>query len=83
MQKPMYRHVSLNYSEILRTVGQYVDRSHLGDVRLIETEENLILQGTVLDGAKAGERVTYEITREDIEDIFHDAVAQRLKEIKG
>jgi hypothetical protein len=28
---------------------------------VIATEENLILQGTIVDGLKAGEGITYEI----------------------
>jgi hypothetical protein len=83
MNKPMRRGVALTYSEILRILGQYVDRSKLGEVRLVETEEYFILQGLVMEGSKAGERITFEITSEDIRDMSEDALSQRLKEITG
>jgi hypothetical protein len=81
MRRPMHGNVPLTYSEILRVVGQYLDRSNLSEIRVLETDEGLILQGLVMDGPKAGERTTYEVTVEDIEELFQDEYAQRGKQI--
>ena len=81
MQKPMRGKTPLAYSEILRVVGQYIERSHLSQIRVLETEEGLILQGLCMDGPKMGERMTYEVTADDIADLLEDSFAQRGREI--
>ncbi len=68
---------TLPYSEILRTAGQYADRAGLCEVRIIETDEGLILQGRLVSGAHAGERETYQITTDDIDSLRRDAKARR------
>ena len=69
------------YSEVLRVIGQYIDHNYLSEVRVIETDEGVILQGLVMKGEKIGQRATFEVTTEDIEDLFQDSYAQRGKEI--
>jgi hypothetical protein len=71
----------LRYSEILRVVGQYIERADLGDIRILETDEGLILQGLVMQGERAGERDTYQLTPEDILAMFNDAQAMRATKI--
>jgi hypothetical protein len=71
----------LRYSEILRVVGQYIERADLGDIRILETDEGLILQGLVMQGERAGERDTYQLTPEDILVMFNDAQAMRATKI--
>jgi len=70
------------YSEILRTIGSYVDEANLSEIRILETDEGLILQGLVAHGARAGERDTYQLTVEDIKALLEDARAKRGMKIK-
>jgi len=65
------------YAEILRALGSYIDDSHLTDIRLLETDDGLILQGTVVQGKHAGERETYQLTVEDVKVLIEDARAKR------
>ncbi len=69
------------YSEILRVIGAYVDRTALSEVRVLETDDGMILQGLVMKGEHAGERTTYQLTMEDIEALLLDALAARGKKI--
>jgi len=39
--------VKTDYQDVLRAVGRYVDQQGFRDVRIIETEDGLILQGNV------------------------------------
>lgn len=73
--------VPVSYAEILRVVGQYLDQSNLSEIRVLETDEGLILQGLETQGPKVGERTTYEVTVDDIEALLEDAYAQRGKRI--
>lgn len=81
MRRPKRGSQYLRYSEILRVVGQYVERANLGDIRILETDEGLVLQGLVLQGERAGERDTYQLTPEDILVMFSDAQAMRATKI--
>ncbi len=81
MQRPIRGGVPASYAEILRVVGQYLDRSNLSEIRVLETSDGLILQGLETQGPKAGERTTYEVTLEDMEALLEDAYAQRGKKI--
>ncbi len=81
MRRPRQGNQYLRYSEILRVVGQYVERANLGDIRILETDEGLVLQGLVLQGERAGERDTYQLTPEDILVMFSDAQAMRATKI--
>ncbi len=81
MRRPKLGSQYLRYSEILRVVGQYVERANLGDIRILETDEGLVLQGLVLHGERAGERDTYQLTPEDILVMFSDAQAMRATKI--
>jgi hypothetical protein len=77
MQRPVHDRVTVPYSEILRVIGQYVDRYALSEVRILETEDGVILQGLVIKGDKQGQRITYTVTTEDVEDLLQDAYAER------
>lgn len=68
---------SQSYSEILRVIGAYVERAHLRDVRIVEADQFMIVQGRVMQGDHAGEIETYQLTAEDIEALVLDARAQR------
>ncbi len=69
--------INMSYSEVLRVIGGYIDRAYLSDVRLLETDEGIIVQGRVTQGARTGECDTYQLTAEDLEGLLHDARAQR------
>jgi hypothetical protein len=81
MRRPRLGNQYLRYSEILRVVGQYVEQANLGDIRILETDEGLVLQGLVLQGERAGERDTYQLTPEDILVMFSKAQAMRATKI--
>ncbi len=72
----------LTYSEILRVIGAYIDRAKLTDVRVLETDEGMILQGRQTHGEGAGQPETYQLTKEDIETLLSDAKAQRGKSMR-
>ncbi len=71
----------MRYSEILRLVGQYVERADLTEIRIVETADGLILQGRVMRGERAGQCDTYQLTPEDITALLEDAFVQRGKRI--
>jgi hypothetical protein len=79
MVRIVLQNYKVPYSEMLRAIGTYVDDSHLSDVRLLETDDGLILQGTVTDGKQAGERETYQLTIDDLKGLIEDARAKRGK----
>lgn len=72
----------LTYSEVLRVIGAYIDRANLSDVRVLETDEGMILQGRQMRGDKAGQPETYQLTKDDIEILLADARAQRGTSMK-
>lgn len=77
MRKPKHGSAYLRYSEILRVIGQYIERASLSEIRILETDEGLVLQGVVLQGERAGERDTYQLTPEDLAALFEDGQAMR------
>ncbi len=44
MRRPKRGEATLRYSEILRLVGQYIERTNLSEIRILETDEGMILQ---------------------------------------
>ncbi len=73
-----------DYQDLLRTIGHYIDQSGFADIRLIETEEGMILQGRIsttedVRGEKKTE--TYLLTMEDIQDLMRQARARRGKKL--
>jgi hypothetical protein len=81
MRHPKRNDGYVPYSEILRVVGQYVERAHLSQVRVLETDEGLILQGLVNEGERTGELDTYQLTAEDIGALLEDAYSMRSKRV--
>lgn len=79
MQRTMRGEITLPYSEILRVIGMFVDRSNLTEVRVIETDDGLILQGLVMSGERQGERDTYQLTTQEVWDLLRDARSGRAK----
>jgi hypothetical protein len=81
MNRPMRGLTRMSYSEALRLVGAYADRNDMTEIRVLETDEGLILQGLVMSGARAGERETYQLTADDLQTLWRDAWAQRGRKI--
>lgn len=79
MIRPLIHGRPMSYSEILRVIGRYMDRHHLGEGRVLETKDSFILQGVIQMGERTGERETYQLTGEDIIDLRNDATAERGK----
>ncbi len=80
----LFRGVSrTDYQDVLRTIGYYVDEHRLTGIRLIETEDGLILQGRVGTGEVRGEKKTetYLLTIEDIRDLMRDAYTRRGRKL--
>jgi hypothetical protein len=70
-----------DYQDVLRAVGRFIDANQFVGVRIIETEDGLILQGrpTPRSGkVKPGPQIeTYLITDADLQELLRDAYAQR------
>lgn len=71
-----------DYQDVLRSIGLYIDEHKLTNVRIIETENGLILQGSVVRDDTSREArdlppQTYLLTWEDIETMLHLAYARR------
>lgn len=79
MRRPKRGEAILRYSEILRLLGQYIERVDLAEIRILETDEGLILQGRVMRGERAGQCDTYQLSPEDISALLEDAYTQRGK----
>ncbi len=71
----------LSYSEVLRVIGAYIDHEHLTDIRVLETDEGMILQGRQTVGEGAGQPATYQLTKDDIQVLLADARAQRGRKV--
>lgn len=68
-----------DYQDILRAVGYYVDSRGFNNVRIMETEDGLVVQGSV---SKAGEpfRIeTYLMTSDDLRAMLEEAYQRRQR----
>lgn len=81
MRKPKRGSTYMRYSEILRVLGQYIERANLSEIRILETDEGLVLQGVVMQGERMGQRDTYQLTPEDLAALFEDGQAMRGRKI--
>ncbi|MBU0495764.1 MAG: hypothetical protein KKA73_24630 [Chloroflexi bacterium] len=72
-----------DYQDILRAIGHYVDQQQFSNVRVLETEEGIILQGTSVSRERRGEMKaeTYLLTAEDLESLLREAYARRGKKL--
>lgn len=68
-----------DYQDVLRALGNFIDDHGYTDVRIVETEDGLVLQGRVTDRRELGESSydTYLITDEDIKEMVRDAFERR------
>lgn len=72
-----------DYQDVLRTVGHYIDEQGFTGIRLIETEDGLILQGRVSLGGPRGEKrtETYRLSIQDIRELMREAYTRRGGEL--
>jgi hypothetical protein len=67
------------YQEVLRALGYFIDDHGYSDIRIVETEDGLILQGRVAERREIGESSydTFLITDEDIKVMISDSYRRR------
>ncbi len=72
-----------DYQDVLRAIGHYIDQQQFSNIRILETEEGLILQGTTVVRGRGGElkAETYLLTSEDLESLLREAYARRGKRL--
>ena len=68
-----------DYQDVLRALGYFIDDHGYSDVRIIETEDGVVLQGRVADRREIGESSydTFLITDEDVKVMVRDAFMRR------
>jgi len=68
-----------DYQDVLRALGYFIDDHGYSDVRIIETEDGVVLQGRVSDRNEIGEASyeTFLITDEDIKEMVRDSFRRR------
>lgn len=68
-----------DYQDVLRTIGMLIDERGYTDIRIIETEDGLVLQGRLDSRIQLGEAAfdTYLITDEDLRIMQQDASVRR------
>ncbi len=77
MQRITRAGTQLSYSEMLRVIGRYADRNALTEIRVIETDEGIIIQGRVTQGDRSGEIDTYQLSIDDLTELRQDALLER------
>ena len=70
---------SSDYQDVLRALGYFIDDHGYTDVRIIETDDGVVLQGRVAERSEIGESSydTFLITDEDIKVMVRDAFLRR------
>ena len=68
-----------DYQDVLRALGYFIDDHGYCDVRIIETDDGLVLQGRVADRREIGESSydTFLITDDDVKVMMRDAFLRR------
>jgi hypothetical protein len=68
-----------DYQDVFRALGAFIDEHGYSDVRIVETEDGLVLQGRVDDRREIGQSSydTFLITDEDLKVMVRDAFRRR------
>jgi hypothetical protein len=68
-----------DYQDVLRALGYFIDDHGYTDVRIIETDDGLVLQGRVAERHEIGESSydTFLITDDDVKVMVRDAFMRR------
>jgi hypothetical protein len=67
------------YQEVLRTVGAFLEENDFRDIRIVETEDGLIVQGRTVSPERETTSETYLLTVEDIHAMLQEAYQKRGK----
>jgi len=69
-----------DYQDIFRAIGLYVDEHRYTNVRVLETEEGIVVQGVPLrdDGALSEQHEAYLFTEEDLRALLQVAYQRRI-----
>ena len=73
-----------DYQDVLRTLGWFIDEHGLVDIRILEVEEGIILQGRPRNQSKFQEPPlfeTYLITDEDLKEMVREAYRRRGQKV--
>jgi hypothetical protein len=67
------------YQDVLRVLGYFIDERGYNDVRIIEIDDGIVLQGRVADRREFGKSSfdTFLITEEDLKELIRDAFRRR------
>ncbi len=65
------------YQEVLRTVGAFLEENNFRDIRIVETEDGLIVQGRTVSLDSESVSETYLLTVEDIHAMLKEAYQKR------
>jgi hypothetical protein len=68
-----------DYQDVLRALGYFIDDHGYTDVRIVETDDGVVLQGRVAERHEIGESSydTFLITDEDVKVMVRDAFLRR------
>lgn len=68
-----------DYQDVLRAIGYFIDDHGYTDVRIIEIEDGVVLQGRVAERSDIGDAGydTFLITDEDLKVMVRDAYRRR------
>jgi len=68
-----------DYQDVLRAIGYFIDDHGYTDVRIIETDDGLVIQGRVANRRELGESSydTFLITDDDVKVMVRDAFQRR------
>jgi hypothetical protein len=71
------------YQEVLRTVGAFIEAKGFRDVRIIESEDGLVVQGRLAQRSGEIASETYLLTVDDLHAMMRDAYLKRGSSEKG
>lgn len=66
-----------DYQDVLRTIGHYIDQQGFTLVRIIETEDGIVLQGNTATTRGETKMESYLLTLSDLQDMMREAYARR------
>jgi hypothetical protein len=68
-----------DYQDVLRAIGNFIDERGFTDVRIVEIEDGLVLQGRVAErrGLGVSSYETFLITDEDVKEMVKDGFRRR------
>jgi hypothetical protein len=68
-----------DYQDVLRAIGLFIDKHGYTDVRIIEIEDGVVLQGRVREqrGIGASSYETFLITDDDLKEMVRTAAERR------